>query len=184
MKTEFLQGLGLTQEQIDSIMKENGKDIASEQAKTTAVTLERDNYKGQLDTAQSALKEFEGIDVKDLQGKISQLTNDMKFQESEYQNKISDMEFNSKIDAAINGVGARNIKAVKALLDIEALKTSKNQEADIKAAIETCQKDNDYLFGTTEPINNAVLSTKNSNLEVDSNTATLRAAMGLGEAKK
>ena len=33
-----------------------------------------------------------------------------------------------------------------ALLDTDALKASKNQESDIKAALDNLKKDNDYLF--------------------------------------
>ena len=51
MKTEKLKELGLTEEQISGVMKENGKDIASEQKKLQAAELERDNYKDQLETA-------------------------------------------------------------------------------------------------------------------------------------
>ncbi len=159
MKTEDLKALGLTEDQITAIMKENGIDIAKEQKKTTAAELDRDNFKAQLETAQTALKDFEGVDVKDLQGKITQLTKDIEAKESEYQAKLSDIDFNSTIEAAITGAGAKNSKAVKALLDIEAIKSSKNQEADIKAAIEACQKENDFLFGANEPINIPVLPT-------------------------
>lgn len=41
-------------------MDENGSDIENTKKKLEA---ERDNYKTQLETAQTALKEFEGIDV-------------------------------------------------------------------------------------------------------------------------
>ena len=69
MKTEFLRGLGLEQDAIDKIMAENGKDVAAEKAKTTKAEGERDNYKGQLDTVNAQLKEFDGVDVNDLKGR-------------------------------------------------------------------------------------------------------------------
>lgn len=37
----------------------------------------RDNYKTQLDTAQNALKEFEGVDVNELKDKVATLTDIM-----------------------------------------------------------------------------------------------------------
>ena len=92
MKTEKLKELGLTEDQISEVMKENGKDIASEQKKLQDAELERDNYKGQLETAQTALKEFEGIDVKELQGKVQTLTADLAAKETEYQGRIADMQ--------------------------------------------------------------------------------------------
>ena len=45
MKTDFLKGLNLSQEVIDKIMAENGKDIAAEQEKAEKITQERDSYK-------------------------------------------------------------------------------------------------------------------------------------------
>lgn len=182
MKKEDLIALGLTEEQISEIQRLNGLDIKREQDKLTKVELERDNYKEQLETAQDVLKEFEGVDVKELQSRITQLQNDLQSKEAEYQAQLADRDFNTLLDNQLSSFGAKNVKAVKALLDIEALKDSKNQEADIKAAIEACQKENDYLFGATEPINNPVAPTGGSlPTGDDANLAALKAAMGIEE---
>lgn len=163
MQRKFLEDLGLEKEIIDKIMSENGADIEKTKSKLEA---ERDNYKEQLETAQNALKEFEGVDVKDLQGKINTLNNDLKAKETEYQNKIADMEFNSVLDNALQGAKAKNSKAVKALLDLESLKSSKNQAEDISKAIEEIKGENDYLFTSDEPYKTAVRQTHidNNNL--------------------
>ena len=145
MKREFLEGLGLEKETIDKIMTENGNDINREKAKA-------DEYKSQLDTAKETLKSFEGVDVKDLQGQITKLNSDLAAKDTEYQAKIAYMEFSSTLDAAITGSKAKNVKAVRALLDIDTLKASKNQSEDIKKAIEEVKTANDYLFeGTNIP---------------------------------
>ena len=60
MKRKFLEDMGLSKEQVDSIMDENGRDIE-------AMKSERDNYKSQLTTAQETLKSFEGVNVQELQ---------------------------------------------------------------------------------------------------------------------
>ena len=142
---------------------ENYKTVAEFDKVKNRLEVERDNYKDSLETAQNALKEFDGVDVKELNGKITQLTSDLAKKDSEYQAKIADMEFNSVLDSAISASGARNSKAVKALLEIEALKGSKNQEYDIKKAIEAVKTENDFLFGADEPINNVVIGAGNSN---------------------
>ena len=56
MKTEDLKAQGLTDEQINFVMSENGKDIKREKDRA-------DNYKSQLDTATQTLKGFEGVNV-------------------------------------------------------------------------------------------------------------------------
>lgn len=151
MKRKFLEDLGLEKEVIDKIMAENGSDIEAEKTKAKEQV---DNLQGQLDTVNESLKKFDGVDVETLKGEISTLQTTLKTKETEFQNQLADRDFNQQLEAAISAVGAKNAKAVKALLDIDSLKGSKNQESDIKAAIEACQKDNDYLFGSNEPINN------------------------------
>ena len=74
----------------------------------------RDNYKSQFETAQTALKKFEGVNVDELKGEIKKLNGDLATKETEYQTRIADMEFNSVLDGAISESGARNSKAVKA----------------------------------------------------------------------
>lgn len=139
MKRKFLEDMGLTKEQIDQIMEENGKDITREQGVANT-------YKTQLDNVQEKLKDFEGIDVKDLQGKISTLTNDLNATKSTYESQIADMQFTAALEGKISAFKPRNAKAVMALLDVENLKKSKNQDTDITAALEAIKKDNSYLF--------------------------------------
>lgn len=184
MKKEKLQELGLTEEQIAAVMKENETDITAEQKKTQSAELERDNYKGQLETAQTALKEFEGIDVKELQGKIQTLTDDMATKEAEYQGKIADMQFTDLLKGEIQKRGGRNEKAIMGILDVDTLKGSKNQSQDIAAALDSIKESDAYLFGSDEPIDNPVLLGGGGAGGIDSNTATLRAAMGLSTPNK
>lgn len=58
MKTEFLKELGLSDEQIKSIMAENGKDIASEKKKTEAATSELEGIKTQLKEANNTITDL------------------------------------------------------------------------------------------------------------------------------
>ena len=139
MKTEFLKGLGLEQGVIDQIMAENGKDVNAEKAKADA-------YKGQLSNVQAQLKTFEGVDVAQLQGKVTELTSSLAAKDTEYQQKLADIEFSRTLESAVAGMKPRNAKAVIALLDTAKLKDSKNQQADIAAALEAFKKENDFLF--------------------------------------
>lgn len=178
MQRKFLEDLGLEKEVVDKIMDENGSDL--EKAKTK-LEAERDNYKSQLETAQNALKEFEGVDIKDLQEKINTLNDDLKRKDTEYTQKIADMEFNSVLDGAINSSGAKNAKAVKALLDLESLKASKNQADDINKALEAVKTENDYMFESKEPIKNPVRETNNPDITKSGITKESFAKMGYAE---
>lgn len=71
------------------------------------------------------------------------------------------------------------------MLDIDALKESKNQSADIKKALEDVKKSDGYLFGANEPINNVVGGTGGNGGEDigGDEMSALRAAMGLPAQK-
>ena len=154
MKREFLANLKvgeapLSKEVIDLIMAENGKDI--EEAKKPFADYE--NIKTQLQTAKDGLKAFESVDVNELKGQITKLQGDLTAKDNEMKAKLADLAFNGSLKEAITAAKGRSAKAISALLDVDALKASKNQEADIKAALEAVKKENGYLFEeeTTPP---------------------------------
>lgn len=73
MKTEFLKELGLSQEAIDKVMAENGKDIAAEQAKATAKDGELTTANQTIRDLQAAVKKFDGKDPVKLQEDLQTL---------------------------------------------------------------------------------------------------------------
>lgn len=154
MKREFLSNFKvgdqpLTKEIIDAIMEENGRDIEAAKAPFA----DHESIKEQLQTAKDGLKAFEGVDVQQLQGKITDLQNQLTQKDTEWQSKIDGMKFENKLKDAITGAKGKNFKAIAALLDMDALKGSKNQDADIKTALDGLKKDSAYLFddGGTPP---------------------------------
>lgn len=177
MKKDELLSKGLTEEQIQFVMAENGKDIQREKDKVAAAEAERDKFKEQLTTAQDALKGFEGVDVNELNEKIKALNTQLSDKEKEYQTKLADMEFDSFLTEAIKKSGAKSDKAVKAFLDLEALKTSKNRDSDLSAAIEAVKKENDYLFTSEEPQPTFVKPTNGS--PTPGGMDKIRASLGL-----
>lgn len=120
---------------------------------------QRDDYKTSLDTVNEKLKEFEGVDVEDLKGQIATLQGDLKKKDDEYAAKEADRVFNEILKEAIKAAGGRNDKAVMALLDVKALKASKDQSADIKKALDAARESDAYLFGADEPFQNPVGAT-------------------------
>ncbi|HHV09979.1 MAG TPA: hypothetical protein GXX75_06855 [Clostridiales bacterium] len=67
-------------------------------AKYDSIEQDRNNYKSLLETAQTTLKKFEGVNVEDLQGEIEKLKDDLDNKDTEYKEKLSQMEY----DGAIN----------------------------------------------------------------------------------
>ncbi len=179
MKREDLEGLGIEKESIDKIMDWNGQDIEAEKSKTKVAEGERDNYKSQLDTATAELDKFKDVKPEELQATILKLQGDLKAKEEEYAAKEADRIFTDTLKDAIKSSGGRNEKAVMALLDVDALKASKDQTEDIKKALETIKESDAYLFGADEPINNSVGPTGGGAGGSDSMLAAMRAAAGL-----
>lgn len=113
--------------------------------------------------AKTTLKSFEGVDVTELQGQIATLNQTIKDNDKAHADALADITFNSSVKEAITKAGAKNDKTVMALLDLDTLKSSKNLDTDLKLAIEACQKENDYLFGSNEPISNPIAPTGGTN---------------------
>lgn len=151
MKREFLQNFKvgdqpLPKEVIDAIMAENGRDIEAAKAKGAEPYADYNHIKEQLTQAQNALEQFKDVDVTELQGKVSDLQKALADKDKEWQAKMDAQAFEGRIKDAITAAKGKNPKAVAALLDMDALKASKNQDADIKAALEALKKESGYLF--------------------------------------
>lgn len=177
LKTETLREKGMTQEQIDFVMSEVGKEINS-------LTAERDGYRTQLDAAQTALESMKGVDVNGLQGRVADLTKQLQGKDAEIEKIKADYTFDTALKEAIRLANGRNEKAIMALLDLDTLKASKNQETDLKAALDNLKKDNDYLFKDTNvPKVVSVTSGINPDAQTKKEQANeaLRSLFGKGE---
>ena len=175
-------GVELTDEQKTTITKEMGenyKTVADWQKQHDKVqTLEET-----LKTTKEELAKFDGVDTAALNKQIADLKSDLEKKDTEYQNQIADRDFQDMLKESIATAKGKNAKAITALLDVDALKTSKNQKEDIAAAVKTKAEaeDSKMLFGDPEPTvvgtgNPIGTVTKGGNQDSD---AAMRAAMGL-----
>lgn len=152
-------GIELTDEQKEKLKKEhneNYKTIKEYQDKVDKIenlenTVKETNET--LKTTQEKLKEFEGVDTKALNDEIEKLKQTITDNESSYKAKIEERDFNDLIEKAIAAKKGVNAKAIMALLDIEALKASKNQAQDIETQLDALTKaeNSKMLFGEPEP---------------------------------
>nr|DAK75123.1 MAG TPA: minor structural protein [Caudoviricetes sp.] len=134
---------GITEEQLNWIMQENGADINREKSAATALQTQLDNANAQLKTAQDGLKAFDGVDVAGLQEQVTKLKADMKAQAEGF-------SFDNALNAAIMSKKGRSVKAVRALLDLEALKGSADRSTDIAKALDDAAKANPWAFGEVQ----------------------------------
>lgn len=145
-------GVTITDEQKTAIAKamgENYKPIADWQKQVDKVkTLESD-----LSDTREKLKAFDGVDATGMRKQIEDLKADLAKKDEDYQAKIADRDFQDMLKESIVAANGKNAKAITALLDIDALKASKNQKEDIAAALKKLSEaeDSKMLFGEPEP---------------------------------
>ena len=134
---------GITDEQLNWIMQENGADINREKSAATALQTQLDNANAQLKTAQDGLKAFDGVDVAGLQEQVTKLKDDMKAQAEGF-------AFDNALNAAIMSKKGRSVKAVRALLALDTLKGSAARSPDIAKALDDAAKANPWAFGDVQ----------------------------------
>lgn len=139
MKREDLKAIeGLTEEQINAVMRLHGLDAAAHQATVQGL-------QAQLATAQQGLAAFDGVDVNDLRSQIINLTNQLSQQAAEF-------AFNGVLRAAAHEAGALDENDAIALLPNRAtLRESKNQAEDVKQAFADLKSRKPYLFQQGAP---------------------------------
>ena len=116
---------GITEEQLNWLMQENGADINREKSAATALQTQLTAAQTQLKTAQDGLAAFDGKKKpEEYEAELAKLQADLKAQADGF-------AFDSALNTAILGKKGRSVKAVRALLDLDALKGSKDRSADI-----------------------------------------------------
>lgn len=155
MKRTELEALGLSKEQIDNVMTMNGTDI--ENAKKVA-TAETESLQNQIDSLQMTLKErnkqLEDLqkstgNVDDLKQQIATLQADNKAKDEEHAKELMQLKVDTAVEKALTGANAKNIKAVRALLDLTDAKLDK--DGNVKGLSEQIEKlttgeDTKFLF--------------------------------------
>ena len=131
----------ITDEAMTWILDTAGAELTREKNKAADLQKQLDAANTQLSDVQEKLKAFDGINVDELKGESDKL-----------RQQIADMKdgwaFDSALDGAIRDAKGRNLKAIRGMLDLDALKASKDRSADIKAAIEGLVKENPWAFET------------------------------------
>ncbi len=133
-------------EEIDKrVSVEIGKGFVAK-ADFDAKNTELKTVKGQLSEANKAIEEFKSLDIDGVRRAAAEWQKKAEQAERDAAQRIADMEFDGVLRDAISAAKGRNAKAITALLDVSALKQSKNQAEDIKTALANLREGNSYLF--------------------------------------
>lgn len=132
--------------EFDRAVAENYKTTAEHEKKVTRLTEELNTEKEARHTAEETLKGFEGKDFDAITRERDEWQRKHQELEASHQREAEEREFNDLLTAAITEAKGKNAKAITALLDLDKLRASRNQQADMKKALDILRSENGYLF--------------------------------------
>lgn len=142
MDAETLKGFGLDDTQVKSVMAEYGKNI-------NPLKQERDSIKEQLEDVTGKLTEAQkqAEQGSDLSEQLKTLQADFDKSKSEAEDNLKATKKSYEIQNALTAAGAKNAKAVTALLDVDKVNFDDNGGLiGLKEQLEKVKNDNDFLF--------------------------------------
>ncbi|EMF0558212.1 TPA: phage scaffolding protein [Enterococcus faecium] len=154
MKREELKELGLTDEQIGSIMALHGVTVNELNSRVSTAEQQATQYQEQLEKNQNELNDFKANAKgnEDLTKQLEDLQSRFDEIKTSSEQQIADLKKSSAIDLALTQAGAKNIKAAKALLDSESLELTDEGLKGLDEQLTALKESDGYLFGSNEPV--------------------------------
>ena len=148
MKREFLKKMELTDEQIDAIMAENGKDVNGLREQVNSLTSEKDGLQSQLNDRDTQLKGLKGKakDSDELTAEIDKLQKANKEAKEKYEADLTAQQKSFLVDKALADAGARNAKAVSSLLDLDSVEVKDGQLTGLDDQLKALRESDGYMF--------------------------------------
>lgn len=155
MKTEELKEIGLTDEQIKEVFRLNGLDLKGYneiKENNQALTAENDSLKESLNQANTTIEGFKDkdLDIEEIKKQADDYKAKFEEEQANRQREIEAIKLDNTINLGLLKSGAKNPKAVRALLDIDNLKESKNLNDDLASQIKGLMETDSYLFKNEE----------------------------------
>ena len=143
---------------------------------------ELEGIKGQLSQANEQIAGFKELDIEGVKQKAAEWEQKYNQAAENSAREIEQLKFDFALDKELTKAQARNPKAVKALLDRDALKYDKGKIIGLEEQLETLKKGEDsaFLFGSAAP---TVQFTTQSQSFHQMNDNDARAVMGLAPVK-
>lgn len=130
----------------DKAVAENYKTAAEHEKKVNRLTEDLTAMTTRAETAETTLKGFEGKDFE----AITRDRDEWKRKHDEavetHRKETEEREYNEDLESAATAAKCRDLKALTAHLDHDALRKSRNRKADMEAAINAQRTERAYLF--------------------------------------
>lgn len=152
MKKEDLIAMGLTEDQAKKVMDSLDKNFVTK-ARFNEVNEENKTLKQSVadrDKQLEDLKKSSG-DNAELKKQIETLQQQNADQKKAHDAEMAQLKLDNAIDAALTAAGAKNIKAVRAMIDTSKMKLGEDGTVEgLSDAIKAVQKSDSYMFNTVQ----------------------------------
>lgn len=148
MKREDLKKLGLTDEQVESVMTSHGQDVQALNTQVSTLQQSEKDLKGQLASRDKDLSKLQkdNKDNEDLSTQLKTLQSEYKDLEKTSAANLVKVQRDSALNTLIGQSKAKNAKAVSALLDPDKITFKDGQLGGAKEQLEALQESDPYLF--------------------------------------
>lgn len=154
MKKEDLIKLGLTEEQAEKVVEIFAEELKGfiPKFRFDEVNEAKKKLEEELKNRDKQLEELKKIDVEGLKAQIEKLQKENQDAKKQYEAELSQVRLNNAIEMALVAAKAKNIKAVKALLDLSKIKLDGENLIGFKEQVDVLKQadDSKFLFEETQ----------------------------------
>lgn len=154
MKKEDLIKLGLTEEQAEKVVEASAEELKGfiPKSRFDEVNEAKKKLEEELKNRDKQLEELKKIDAEGLKAQIEKLQKENQDAKKQYEVELSQVRLNNAIEMALVAAKAKNIKAVKALLDLSKIKLDGENLIGFKEQVDVLKQadDSKFLFEETQ----------------------------------
>lgn len=182
MKRKDLEKLELEGDVIDEILKLHGLSTEKKKADLETAQSEIDTLKQQLSDANDQIAGMKDLKTpEEYQKAVDEWKGKAETAQREAKEQVEQLKFSHALDAALSAEQAKNLKAVRALLNADDLKLSESGElVGFSEQIKQIKDENAYLFEGDEASPSFTTKTNSKKVYGDSVLMAARKAAGLG----
>lgn len=149
---EFLKDIfgdqALTYSELETALKANKEIKLANLASGQYVDKEKlIKAEGDIQTMQKTIRDLQALDAEGLKSQLGTLQKKYDDDLEALNAKLTGQALNSKVDMALKDAKAKNLKAVRALLDMDKVSLENDEVVGLEEQLAGITKDNPFLFG-------------------------------------
>ena len=148
MTREELIKLGLSDEQVASVMSLHGQTVTTLKDQISTLEASENDLKAQTAKHEADLKKLQkdNADNEDLKNTIKDLQAQNTQAKADYEAKLLGVQRDTALEKALSDSGAKNAKAVKALLDADKIIFKDGELSGVTEQLDGFKESDPYLF--------------------------------------